>query len=182
MAWGCGQQLQLGGRIVPPSIDAALTPQPVGVSYQQVTVMGCGADHSLAIDAGKWAWAWGTNSFGETGVMKQTVGEPGAVVRRPWLVESLKGYDVVAFNGGSHHSIALTRDGDCLVWGRVDGFQTGVDIESLPKDSFIYDESGKPRILKVATKIPSQYFHLGCNGSSDVVDCFFPVMIIIMLI
>jgi hypothetical protein len=30
--------------------------------------------------------------------------------------------------GGSHHSVAIAGDGECLVWGRLDGFQSGLKI------------------------------------------------------
>jgi regulator of chromosome condensation len=56
--------------------------------------------------------------------------------------------------GGSHHSIAVTQDGKCLVWGRLDGKQMGIPISDLPSDRVVSHE-GRPRILEVPTAIES---------------------------
>ena len=62
-----------------------------------------------------------------------------------------------AIPGGAHHSVGLTQDGRCIVWGRIDGFQTGLpvsDLASFPASEVVFDQSGRPRILLKATPLP----------------------------
>ena len=42
-----------------------------------------------------------------------------------------------------------------LVWGRLDGFQLGLQISSLPEKDLIRDSAKRPRILKVPTQVPN---------------------------
>ena len=153
--WGCGQQNQLGRRVVERTRIGGLKPRELGVSRRPIKHVGCGAYHSFAVDDANHVWAWGLNTFGETGVATGA-GEPAAVVSVPTRVSSLENCGVVSIRGGSHHSVAVTQDGDCLVWGRVDGFQTGLALASLPEDALIRDESGRARVLVVPTKIPGK--------------------------
>ena len=76
--------------------------------------------------------------------------------------------DVVQLCGGSHHSLALTSQGECLVWGRLDGFQTGLKIDALPDSSVIKDDRGRARILVTPTAIPgvsARYIAAGTDHS-----------------
>ena len=49
-------------------------------------------------------------------------------------------------------------DGRVLVWGRIDGGQSGLDIPNLPflhdRKKVIFDGYGKPRILLHPTPVP----------------------------
>ena len=70
--------------------------------------------------------------------------------------------------GGSHHSIGITQDGKCLVWGRMDGSQMGVDITKLAMDDpsvVTMDERGKPRILLRPMALPVEKCHHVAAGS-----------------
>lgn len=58
---------------------------------------------------------------------------------------------------GLHQSVSLTRSGECLVWDRVDGFQNGLDLSTLPLDDpskVIVGSRGKSRILLNPTSLP----------------------------
>ena len=152
-AWGSGQQNQLGRRVVERTKIQGLIPREFGLPKKLIKDVECGQYHSFAIDTKDRVWAWGLNSYGETGIPEK-VGDDEAVIFKPELVETLTGKGVVCINGGAHHSIAVTRDGECLTWGRVDGFQTGIATSDLPEANIVKDERGAVRILKVPTKVP----------------------------
>ena len=156
-AWGNGQQSQLGRRVVERTRLNGLVPREFGLPRGKVIFISCGSYHSFAIDKTGKVWAWGLNNYGETGI-SDGMGEDDAVVVKPAVVESLKDYHITQVKGGSHHSLALTDDGDVLAWGRVDGYQTGIKISDLPADDVVFDERKKPRILTKPTKIPSELF------------------------
>jgi len=85
-------------------------------------------------------------------------GQDDAVILKPQVVEGLKGKTIISIKGGGHHSLCATSDGDCLVWGRLDGNQCGLTkeyIAQLPEDSFFHLSSHQPRILTVPTKVPT---------------------------
>lgn len=152
-AWGSGQQNQLGRRVVERTKAQGLIPREFGLPKKGILDIGCGAYHSFAIDQSDRVWAWGLNSYGETGIFESGAGEDEAVVITPKVVEHLSGLHVSTIHGGSHHSIAVTVDGDCFTWGRVDGCQTGIDPKTLPEDKVVRDDRGAVRILKVPTKV-----------------------------
>ena len=152
-AWGSGQQNQLGRRIIERTKLNGLQPREFGLPKGIVHV-GSGSFHSFAVHSSGKVYAWGLNTYGETGIPHDTTGESSAAILRPEVVDSLTGKDVVQVSGGSHHSIARTANGECLVWGRLDGFQTGLEIESLPDDSVIRDDRNKPRILMTPSAVP----------------------------
>ncbi|KZF22712.1 RCC1/BLIP-II protein [Xylona heveae TC161] len=163
-AWGSGQQNQLGRRVVERTRMNGLTPREFGLPKNKVKYVSCGAYHSFAIDKEGKVWTWGLNSFGETGV-EEGAGENGAVVLAPRVVESLLGTEVELVSGGAHHSIAVTKEGDCLAWGRLDGYQTGIRIEDLPQEAVILDERQKPRILTRPTRVPGFQARQACASS-----------------
>ena len=101
-------------------------------------------------------WSWGVNSFGGTGIRKGA-GDDNAVVYNPTMVETLNLEDdtIVHMDGGQHHSIAVTQKGKALIWGRIDGYQTGLDMATVPLSSTIQDSNGRPRIVIVPTAIPN---------------------------
>ncbi len=73
---------------------------------------------------------------------------------RPQLIKSLENYEISNIAGGEHHSLACTKDGKLLTWGRIDGHQVGQPSESFSEDNTIWDERNKPRILVVPTVVP----------------------------
>lgn len=113
----------------------------------------------FAIDSQGNTWAWGSNNYGQTGVTKG-VGLGGSIVIPPRKVASFVGKHIKMIEGGLHHSLAVTHDGECLVWGRIDAAQMGLDIKKLPLDdpNKVLSAHGKARILLQPTSLDL----LGC--------------------
>jgi regulator of chromosome condensation len=152
-AWGSGQQHQLGRRTVERTKHNALTPREFGLPKGTIDI-GAGSYHSFAVNKNGKVYAWGLNSYGETGVT-QGAGEDKAVILHPTSIDSLEGKGrITCIEGGAHHSIAVTEAGYCLVWGRIDGCQSGLDINELPEEHLIRDSKNNPRILTVPTRVP----------------------------
>ena len=108
---------------------------PTQFGLKKIKLVGAGSYHSFAVHQDGRVYSWGLNSYGETGIAEH-IGEGGeSDVHHATVVESLEGRgEVTHIEGGAHHSIAVTDSGECLVWGRVDGFQLGLDIDALPQD------------------------------------------------
>ncbi|KAA6412602.1 MAG: ran exchange factor Prp20 Pim1 [Lasallia pustulata] len=167
-AWGAGQQNQLGRRVVERTRMNGLVPREFGLPKNKITYVKCGAYHSFAIDTKGQVWTWGLNNYGETGIT-EGAGEDEAVVLAPTVVKSLQGKELVNIDGGAHHSVAVTKDGECLVWGRIDGFQSGIKISSLPKEDIVFDERDHPRILKKPTPVPGIKATFAAAGSDHCI-------------
>ncbi|KAF2153234.1 RCC1/BLIP-II [Myriangium duriaei CBS 260.36] len=166
-AWGSGQQNQLGRRVVERTKTQGLIPREFGLPKKAIIDVECGQYHSFAIDTKDRVWAWGLNSFGETGIPEKA-GEDEAVILKPEVVETLSGEGVMHISGGAHHSIAVTHGGDCLTWGRVDGCQIGIKPSELPEEDVVKDERNTVRILKVPTKVNAIPDPVKtCSASSD---------------
>lgn len=145
-----------------------LSPSTFGLK-KNITSISCGAFHSFAIDKTGTVFAWGLNSFGETGI-PEGAGEDGGVVLHPTPIEALRQHgEVVCLDGGAHHSVAVTNAGQCLVWGRIDGYQTGLQIDTIPDTSTIKDNKGNPRILTVPTHVPGFNATWAAAGSDHTI-------------
>ncbi|KAG6361817.1 hypothetical protein INS49_010046 [Diaporthe citri] len=150
--WGAPEMNQLGRRVVQRDMKASAL-RPGGLSFKRgikIVKIACGSYHSFAIDDLGRLYAWGLNNYGELG-LDENVGEDAAAVLEPTLIESLTDYGIAEVAGGEHHSIACTEDGKLLVWGRIDGKQTGLTADKFNNDNAIYDDHEKPRILTVPT-------------------------------
>ncbi|KAK5169466.1 uncharacterized protein LTR77_005442 [Saxophila tyrrhenica] len=152
-AWGAGEQMQLGRRIIARTQAEGLIPRQFGLPKgpkNGISQIASGSDHSFAISKNGAVYSWGSNNFGETGVA-DGAGEDNAAVTNPTIVASLNGKVITTIAAGTHHTIAATEAGECLVWGRVDSAQSGIemdDIAKLPDDAIIRDPNkGEPRII-----------------------------------
>ena len=78
---------------------------------------------------------------------------------------------VVCLAGGAHHSIAVTEGGECLVWGRVDGCQSGLKVANLPEEDVVRDEKGAARILVAPTAVEAlgEAAHAAAGTDSSIV-------------
>ncbi|TLD29195.1 hypothetical protein PspLS_03909 [Pyricularia sp. CBS 133598] len=152
--WGCPEQNQLGRRCVQRELLAsALRPGGVGLKRGvKVAKISCGSYHSFAVDKEGGVYTWGLNNFGQLAI-EQDAGDSDAAVLTAVKVESLMDYKIADIAGGEHHSLACTTDGRLLVWGRIDGHQTGLPFDSFTEENAIYDDYKKPRILKTPTVI-----------------------------
>ncbi|KAJ3507827.1 hypothetical protein NM208_g15908 [Fusarium decemcellulare] len=88
-------------------------------------------------------------------------------------IPGLRGRGVKVLDGGAHHSAAVTADGDCLVWGRLDGGQLGIDFtpRQLQNEDLVrHDEWDKPRICLQPTKVPQigKAVHVACGTDHTI--------------
>lgn len=150
-----------------------LTPQQFGLKGKKITAVGCGSYHSFAVTAEGKVFAWGLNSYGETGISKEIGDGEESDVHHPALVPELSGGEhgiVTHIEGDAHHSICVTDTGKCLVWGRMDGYQLGIPVTKLPQDKLIYDSAQKPRILATPTQIPDLHASYCAAGSDHCIS------------
>ena len=163
-AWGNGQQNQLGRRVTERTLTESLQPNRVGFHdstvkrpSQRIAQIACGDYHGLAIADDGHIWSWGANNYCETGY-PENAGADDASVLTPRIIHSLEGKNVESISGGSHHNIAITKDGQVLVWGRCDGSQTGIPASTLEAENDeerVLKNNGKPKILIEPTPIPN---------------------------
>lgn len=155
-AWGCGQQCELGHHLLERRRPLALLPSPLRLPRSaKIVSIHAAMNHAFAIDAKGDTWAWGSNNYAQTGSGLKAHEEGGtvAVVQR---VRSLVGKNMKQVEGGSHHSVGVTQSGECLVWGRIDGGQLGLDMSTLPvgdPSKVLVDSRDKPRILLQPTPL-----------------------------
>lgn len=159
--WGRGTDGQLGRRFSSRVVDPKkedLMPRKVG-NLKHVAEIGCGSNHSFAIQRTGLVYAWGFNNAGQIGVV-DNAGEYerfydfALTISTPTLVKSLVGYPrITQITGGNFHSIAVTEDGECLTWGRLYSFATGLKIDTLPSEYIVRDSRGKPSFLRVPTVV-----------------------------
>lgn len=169
VAWGCGQQNQLGRRIIERNKMSSLIPQGVGLPRGKIAKIACGSYHSFAIDKDGHVYGWGLNNFGEIGI-ESNAGEDDAVILRPVKLTSLEDYNITDIDGGEHHSLACAEDGELFTWGRVDGYQVGFEFDKLNEDIAIYDERGNARILFKPTVQPGMYLLDSLNNTLLIHD------------
>jgi regulator of chromosome condensation len=162
-AWGNGQQNQLGRRVTERSLIQALQPNKIGFHdtsikkhSQRIAYIASGDYHGLAIAEDGHIWAWGANNYCETGYT-DNAGADDASVLQPKIIHSLEGKNVQALAAGSHHNLAITKDGQVLVWGRCDGSQTGLpsaQLDAETDEDKVLKNNGKPKILVQPTPLP----------------------------
>jgi regulator of chromosome condensation len=153
-SWGCSEKGQLGRR---PSGRGYTQYIPHRMGVVKAKYIASGEYHSFAVDAKDNVWAWGMNRFGEAGHAR-SAGTDDVILPHPLKILDLQRKGVVHMDAGLSHSAAVTKEGDCLVWGRMDVGQLGIrfSTEQLQDDSLIRsDERGNPRICLRPTVISS---------------------------
>lgn len=166
VAWGCGQQNQLGRRIIERNKMSSLVPQGMGLPKGKIVKIACGAYHSFAIDNKGKVWGWGLNNFGELGD-PSNAGSDDAVVLKPVKIDLLDDHNITDIDGGNHHSLACSDKGQLFTWGRIDGFQVGFQPDELKKEDVIFDERETPRILATPTVNPAVKEVVAVTAGSD---------------
>ncbi|KAJ8525198.1 hypothetical protein ON010_g15917 [Phytophthora cinnamomi] len=130
-----------------------LQPKPVMLGKNQLPVVksiGCGSYHSLfALSANGYLYTCGLNNYGQLGI-----GSTENCTELQ-LVEDLSSKNVAVVDGGTHHSVVLTNDGDVYTFGRADSGQLGT-LDTSSTGEF------KDRPQKVTIPKPKN------NGSSVV--------------
>ncbi|GAA5977902.1 hypothetical protein JCM10908_005141 [Rhodotorula pacifica] len=128
-ACGNGEQSQLGRKIIQRHKEHGLTPERLAL--KNIVLVGTGSYHSFAVDKDGEVFAWGLNSFHQTGVDEDDGGWED-VISTPTRVASLSpkvlpdGARVIEICGGAHHTLFLLSNGDVYVCGRSDGHEIGL--------------------------------------------------------
>jgi regulator of chromosome condensation len=151
--WGAGQQSQLGRRLLDRHRFKSLIPTRIPLARKTITQIFAGANHAWALDSDGNTWAWGSNNFAQTGVPDHA-GEDNSIITAPTKVTALPRMKMLA--GGNHHSIGIDANDDCLVWGRMDECQLGIDKSKLPVDDetkVLKNSRGQPAILLEPTRV-----------------------------
>ncbi|KAF9116938.1 radical S-adenosyl methionine domain-containing protein 1 [Mortierella sp. AM989] len=145
-SWGNGQQMQLGRRIVARRMLNGLTPESIGAKKGLIKV-GAGSYHSFAIDKNGKALAWGLNTYGQCG--NDDPNKDNIPTVAP--ISALKDHDFADIQGGEHHTIALTKDGNLYGFGRSDSHQLGLGYTEEPG---LEDSSSHKKAIRHPTLIP----------------------------
>lgn len=128
-ACGNGEQNQLGRKIVQRHKTHGLTPERLAL--KNIVLVGSGSYHSFAVDQEGKVYAWGLNSYHQTGVSDEDGGYSD-VISTPTVVESMSpekhgGAKVVQIVAGAHHSLFLLSNGEVWGIGRSDGHEVGLE-------------------------------------------------------
>ena len=158
--WGSGGQFQLGRKATTrhEGQKAGLRPACCSKfnSRKYAVDIGAGSYHSFFIDNNKEVWGWGLNNYSQTGHSDNS-GQDDAMVLMPRVIESLSGREVTQIVGGEHHTVACTKAGELLTWGRIDGHQVGHTNDTYTEENTVSDENNRPRILMEPTPISSKF-------------------------
>ncbi|TXK75433.1 fibronectin type III domain-containing protein [Paenibacillus sp. N3.4] len=118
--WGNNSYGQLGNGTISNSSRTPVrtkfpsTQFPSTVNIATIAV-GSNNTHSLALDTNGNVWAWGSNSYGQSGKASSSgVSSPVQVIK-----------NVKAIAAGHNFSIALTLDGNVWTWGKNNSGQLG---------------------------------------------------------
>lgn len=112
-AWGDNIHGQLGYTTTNVYLTSNIPNQVVGIPGLAIDI-AAGYTHSLAVLQDGSVWAWGSDSYGETGIDYAHSLTPHAVAGLP--------AKAMAVAGGSGFSLALLNDGTVWAWG-ADEFQ-----------------------------------------------------------
>ncbi|KAL4861448.1 hypothetical protein BDV12DRAFT_191076 [Aspergillus spectabilis] len=166
-SWGRNEQGQLGRRRrVHDGPVHSLTSEQCALPSGIVNI-GTGSYHSFAVHKSGTVYAWGSNNFGQTAI-SASAGQGSAVVPYPTKVQVFRHFpSITTIQGGKDHSLAVTEDGRCLSWGRIDNKALGVDMSLIDSSDVILDEYDRPRILKVPTAIGNIQDAVGLGMGTD---------------
>ena len=154
--WGAGEQNQLARRVVARTAEGALIPREFGLQRKKITKIGSGDYHSFAVDKDGKLYAWGLNTFSQTGIPISENKDDTILV--PTLVKALSPYSIREIDGGAHHTISCTDSGQVLVWGRIDNNQGGMKIDKFSETDVYIDDQQRRRYLKNPVVLPGRSF------------------------
>jgi regulator of chromosome condensation len=111
MTWGCGEQGQLGRRIMPRSEkESSLIPRVMNFKPRGIpghfSAAYCGGHHTFMVLEGKRVFSFGLNNHGQLGLGDDAEHEI------PELIEDLDPeVGVECISGAEHHSVLLDKQG-----------------------------------------------------------------------
>nr|QHB15577.1 putative E3 ubiquitin-protein ligase HERC1 [Bemisia tabaci] len=137
--WGEGEHGRLGLG------DSNSRPVPTLVhDIGGVGSVACGSAHTLALSIdGKTLWSFGSGDYGKLGH------GDSAKIYRPKVIEALQGMYIRKICAGSQFSMALTSNGQVLVWGGGPCLGSGAadTVFSAPK---LLDDLSNTRIVDIS--------------------------------
>ncbi|XP_023933810.2 probable E3 ubiquitin-protein ligase HERC4 isoform X2 [Bicyclus anynana] len=77
-----------------------------------VSAVACGLSHSMALDEWGQTFSWGSDNMGQLGSNLE-----GHAQLKPKIIKNLATKNVIQVDCGSHHSVALSNNGDLYAWG-----------------------------------------------------------------
>ncbi|CAG8975112.1 hypothetical protein HYALB_00008953 [Hymenoscyphus albidus] len=151
--WGAGEQNQLGRRVVARTAVNSLVPRPLPLPRGKhvIKVIGSGDYHAFAVTEKGQTFAWGLNSFRQTGI--QTKDLDDTIISAPTLVTTLSGKNLAQITGGAHSSIGVTTTGEVVVFGRLENSEGGIDRTTVD-ESQVFFQDGRPKFAKVPLVVP----------------------------
>ncbi len=140
-AWGAERGFRSRERIPLRAVKHGLVPKEL-LLPRPITDIAAGANRSFAIHQNDRAYGWGTNAHAQTGIPRAAEDE-NAMITKPTIIKSLEGHGRIRqLDGGNYNSAAVTDGGECLAWGRIDNFATGLKIDSIPTENTVLDTRG----------------------------------------
>ncbi|XP_077983839.1 E3 ubiquitin-protein ligase HERC2-like [Glandiceps talaboti] len=140
-SWGDGDFGKLGrggseGVNIPHNVER--------LNGQGVIQIECGAQFSLALTRSGQVWTWGKGDYFRLGHGTD------AHVRKPQVVEGLKGKKIVHVAVGALHCLAVTDQGQVYAWGDNDHGQQGNGSTTVNKKPALVHGLEGVKITKVA--------------------------------
>lgn len=176
-SWGVNEQQQLGrSRRAFRDYDGHETGDfylsRLEISSKPIKHIACGQYHSFAIDQLDRVYSWGQNTFAQTG-SPHNAGQNRATLDYPTRITTLCKRNITLLDGGEFHSLAITGDGRCLVWGRLDGGQLGIKLTKEELDDpkvTRRDEFGRPGIVLKPVQVSDvgHVVHASCSSRHTI--------------
>ncbi|KAH8119167.1 regulator of chromosome condensation 1/beta-lactamase-inhibitor protein II [Phellopilus nigrolimitatus] len=159
--WGNGEHGELGRKLIERRKSSGLV--PTRLEIRRIVYVSAGAYHSFAIDESGRVFAWGLNTYRQTGVVPvpdaSAESSINDIVWKPTLIDALcplklgSGRRVVQISGGEHHSLFLLNDGSVYGCGRCDAFELGLGDDH-------------PAVIAFAECFPSTSSDVSSSGMS----------------
>ncbi|XP_048589232.1 E3 ubiquitin-protein ligase HERC2 isoform X2 [Nematostella vectensis] len=140
-SWGDGDFGKLGRG----GSEGCSVPNPVEkLQGQGVCKVACGAQFSLALSTSGLVWTWGKGDYYRLGHGNDTH------VRKPQIVDGLRGKKIVDVAVGALHCLAVTDSGQVFAWGDNDHGQQGNNTTTVNRRPQLVNGLEGQKITRVA--------------------------------
>ncbi|ESZ95385.1 hypothetical protein SBOR_4241 [Sclerotinia borealis F-4128] len=167
-AWGAGEHNQLGRRIVERTRLNSLVPREFGLPKAMVDIF-CGSEHSFAVHKNGTVYSWGANNMGQCGQFNKDGTLTEEVTPTGTKVDILKGKNIKMMAAGNASSLALTHDGEVLMFGKALDGLAGVDVQALPEEVIIRNERDQRSIIKTPITLPFKGSFIAIGSDHNIV-------------
>ena len=140
-SWGCAEKGRLG-RLGEDAADkspkedpgvAGYSLTPAKVTLPTIKKIACGFFCSFALTDGGVLYGWGINNYGQLGVKDE------GPFYAPQKLDALSNAGIDAISSGEHHTLALTKAGKVLSFGRPTYGRLGRADVDAGKDAFVHE-------------------------------------------